>query len=130
MNLLIDTNILLWLLLGHKKLDDKHRKYLDTADSLQVSIVSFWEISIKLSGKGFDDLVLPSDWHTVFKQAMERFQIRLMDVSIDDCKRIENLPPHHKDPFDRMIIAQAVGNNLAVITSDKVFREYDVEVVS
>jgi len=130
MNLLIDTNILLWLLLGHKKLDDTYRKYLDTADSLQVSIVSFWEISIKLSGKGFGDLVLSSDWHTVFKQAMEKFQIRLIDVSIEDCKRIENLPPHHRDPFDRMIIAQAIENNLAVMTSDKVFSEYDVEVVS
>ena len=130
MNLLIDTNILLWLLLNKQKLNEQQQKYLLEAESLSVSIVSFWEISIKKSGRGFDDLVLPKDWHTVFKQALVKHEIKIINISIEDCQLVQNLPYHHRDPFDRMIIAQAMENNLAVMTSDKLFSEYNVQVIS
>lgn len=130
MRLLIDTNILLWLFLSNSRLDQHTQKQLGLADELYVSIVSFWEISLKQSGKGFNDLTLPDDWHAVFKQATDKYKIDILDISIADCKKIEALPFHHKDPFDRMIIAQAYTRDLAVITSDKIFHEYQVKVIS
>ena len=130
MVLLLDTYILLWLLLGSQRLDQRLQLILKEADSLSVSIVSFWEISIKQSGKGFDDLNIPDDWHTVFNKAAKRFKIEILGVNVESCKIVQTLPLHHRDPFDRMIIAQAMENNLAVMTSDKMFSEYDVQVVS
>lgn len=127
--MLLDTNILLWLLLGDPRLSQRNRGLLQEAEELYVSVVSFWEIGIKMSGKGFNDLQLPDDWQTVFKEAIDRFKIDLVSISITDCKLIEDLPFYHKDPFDRMIIAQASSRDLAVMTSDKVFKEYDVEMV-
>jgi len=130
MKLLLDTNILLWLLLGNKRLNERLKLSIANAESLNVSIVSFWEISIKHGGKGFDDLNIPDDWHNVFEKAVERFQIKILGVNIESCRLSQTLPLHHKDPFDRMIISQALENDLAVITSDKVFKNYDVEVIS
>lgn len=129
MNILIDTNILLWLLLSSNRLSKKLQCSLTEAESLHVSIVSLWEISLKKSAKGFGDLDLPDDWISVFQKALEKFQINILTINIDSCDHLQSLPFHHKDPFDRMIISQAMENKLAVMTSDKHFQKYDVKVI-
>jgi PIN domain nuclease of toxin-antitoxin system len=128
--ILLDTNVMLWLFLDSSRLNEKFLTTIKKADDIYLSIVSFWEIGIKQSGKGYDDLELPSDWHVAFKKIVEDFQLKWLPISVDCCRRIEDLPFHHKDPFDRMIIVQAMENDLAVMTSDKVFKEYDVQVIS
>lgn len=127
--ILIDTHILLWILTDSNRLTPQHKKRLQESNEIYVSIISFWEISLKISGKGFNDIQLPSDWITVFVDTLNKIQIKILNISLEDCKKIETLPPHHKDPFDRMIIAQASTKKLAVMTSDKAFKEYDIELL-
>jgi PIN domain nuclease of toxin-antitoxin system len=129
MKLLLDTNVLLWMFLGSPKLSQSVREAFMEADEVIVSIVSFWEIALKASGKGFRDLDLPSDWYEVFAEKCRAAEVSILGIELAHCHRLQQLPWHHRDPFDRMLIAQAIENRLAVATADKAFRDYEVEVI-
>ena len=130
MKILLDTNILLWMYLKHQRYESRLDKIFKEADEVYYSVVSIWEIAIKRSGKGFQDLDIPNNWYDSLINQAELSGIKCLDIKLEPCQRIETLPLHHRDPFDRMIIAQAMENNLAVMTSDKMFSEYDVQVIN
>lgn len=126
MRLLVDTYAFLWLMGGDRRLSDAARRAVEEADGEWcLSAASVWEMSIK-SGLGRLTLPAPVDDYIA-----ERVQEGLRVLSIDwpHAAAVERLPFHHRDPFDRLIVAQAQSDRLAVVTKDPVFSEYDVKVV-
>lgn len=126
MKLLFDTQAFLWWCLVAPKVSPAALAALDEAEQVFLSPVTLWEIGLKISGKGFD-FHLPDDWETVLFVHAERYQVSWLPISPRDCRRIQDLPFHHKDPFDRMLIAQALQEKGAVVGSDNVFERYGVK---
>ncbi len=83
-------------------------------------------MGIKMSGKGYRKFTLPPDWETVIPQRLESRGIPRLEILPGHCRMTQDLPFHHGDPFDRILIAQALDRKLAVITSDEVFEQYGV----
>jgi len=120
---LLDTHILLWFLENDCKLSEILREVITNPENLVfVSSVSAWEISIKQSlGK----LIVPSN----LKEALQFSQFEVLSMTLAHGIKVADLPTHHKDPFDRMLIAQALVEGLTVITVDKKFKLYDVQLL-
>ena len=104
-------------------------RILDDSAPLFYSIVSLWEIGIKMSKGGYDDLELPDDWDLRIVDGFAAQGIVRIEIGQVHCKLIETLPYHHKDPFDRMLIAQALNGGFSVIGSDERFDAYGVKRV-
>jgi PIN domain nuclease of toxin-antitoxin system len=125
MNVLLDTHALLWALTDESKLSERVRNLLPNA-STWFSIASLWELLIKAQ-IGKIPLPKPTGPFVMSKLAFNGVQI--LPVSADHVLRIESLPMHHRDPFDRMLIAQSLHEKLPIVSSDIVFRRYDVELI-
>ena len=123
MKLLLDTHVLLWWLADDATLKQSARGLIgDAQNSVFVSAVCVWEIRIKQSlGK----LDVPED----FKEVLAREPFLFLDVTADHAHAIADLPALHRDPFDRMLIAQARVERLTVITHDPRFEGYEIEVI-
>ncbi|QTN33660.1 type II toxin-antitoxin system VapC family toxin [Akkermansiaceae bacterium] len=126
MKLLFDTQAFLWWCLVAPQMTPAALAALDEAEQVFLSPVTLWEIGLKGSGRGFD-FDLPKDWETVLPAHAERYQISWLAISPRHCRLIQDLPFHHRDPFDRMLIAQALEGGLSVIGSDEQFEKYGVE---
>jgi PIN domain nuclease of toxin-antitoxin system len=126
---LLDTMALLWMGLRPDLLGAKARETIGSEIVLSYSMVSLWEIGIKMSGKGYRDFQLPADWETVIPQRLVAQGIDRVEILPKHCRMIQDLPFHHRDPFDRLLIAQALEKKLAVITPDEVFEAYGVKRV-
>ena len=122
MNLLLDTNAFIYWLYG--TLPPRVKRRVERASGLFLSVVSPWEIANKssISGKRAGDLRLPTTREV--EQGLKDIGARLLPVTIDHSERLYTLPLHHKDPFDRMIIVQALTEQCAVVTSDERFPLY------
>jgi PIN domain nuclease of toxin-antitoxin system len=126
--ILLDTHGLLWMVMEDSRLSKKARKQIEEAKRLTYSIVSFWEIALKLSRSGFD-FGLPSSWHRDLNDEMRRIGCVRLGIEAEHCRHLQDLPWYHKDPFDRMLIAQAQVEQLSIMTADPRFKQYDVKVV-
>jgi PIN domain nuclease of toxin-antitoxin system len=126
-NLLLDTVALYRVATMPETLPDGARNALgDRANPLQVSLVSAWEIGIKASlGK----LALPCALEEFFAQSVQDLLATMVGLELAAIARATELPPHHRDPFDRLLIAQALIGGLAVVTSDRRFEDYGVKVI-
>jgi PIN domain nuclease of toxin-antitoxin system len=126
MQLLIDTHILIWFLEGNNLLS-KHRRQIvaDSNNDIFISIASLWEIAIKISiGK----LTLTKPLADVIKHiAAEDIEVLL--ISPEHTLQVSTLPFHHRDPFDRIIISQAQIENLPVMTDDREFGHYGINII-
>ncbi len=128
MRLLLDTHAFLWMQVSPERLAKKTRAVLTDADTeLVLSVASVWEIGIKL---GKDKLALPEPLETYVLSRTERSRIALLPIQLQHVVEAANLPAHHGDPFDRMLIAQARCERLTVVTADPWFRGYDVDVLA
>lgn len=120
---MLDTNALLWLLNDDVKLSAAARGAIKSASEIVISEVSLWEVSIKVNvGK---IAPIPSLLKTV--QALD---FRRLNMKDDHLIEYEALPLIHRDPFDRMLIAQAVVEDLTILTSDNLFSQYDVKILN
>ncbi len=124
MKYLLDTHTLLWFLQGDKKLSDKARQLIDSPrNSKFLSIVSLWEIAVKVSlGK----LVLDKSFERLFPEQLYFNRIQILDITVDSLTKLTTLPFHHRDPFDRLIIAQALVEDLPIIGADAAFDAYGI----
>jgi PIN domain nuclease of toxin-antitoxin system len=125
MDLLIDTHTLLWFYAGDSKLDQKTKNViLDTENTIYLSIATLWEIAIKVNiGK----LDLKGDIIEFFA-FVERNDFTILPISFQNLIVLSNLPFHHKDPFDRIIITQAITENLIIGSDDAIFKEYNIKL--
>jgi len=124
MRLLLDTHIYLWVLLDSPKLNKTAKKMIMDADEVYVSSVSIWEASIKLSlGKLDIDMSLLSMDISVFGYAE-------LPVRFNHSLMVAKLPHIHKDPFDRLLVAQAMSEPLNFLTSDRLLAGYSELVLT
>ncbi|HEU4703970.1 MAG TPA: type II toxin-antitoxin system VapC family toxin [Conexibacter sp.] len=121
--LLLDTHAMIWLLAGDERLSTRARAATLAADRLVVSTVSLWEAAIKRSlGK----LRAPSD---LSRRLTALHQIELLPIFPPHAEAVGELPWHHRDPFDRLLVAQARAEGLAIASSDPALAQYGVEIV-
>ncbi|MCI0386176.1 type II toxin-antitoxin system VapC family toxin [Streptomyces sp. CNQ085] len=123
MRLLLDTHVVLWWLDDSPELSGEVKDLLDTEPAVYVSAVTPWEISIKQSlGK----LEGPAD----LAERVRDSQFTGLPVTAGHGVRAGRLPEHHRDPFDRMLVAQAQTEGMTLVTRDKWIPQYDVRVMS
>lgn len=123
MKLLLDTHAALWWLVGDERFGEQAERCLTDADNqVLLSAAVVWEVAIKRSlGK----LEAPDD----FAPTLLGAGAQPLGISLDHAASVEHLPWHHRDPFDRLLIAQAGVERAAVISSDKAFLPYDVPLI-
>ena len=121
MNLLLDSNSLLWWL-EHKRLPTSLVERLKRESPLYVSLVTPWELWVKAAAGRLD--LSPE-----FEEAFESTGLAVLHPTLADARLAAHLPMLHRDPFDRMIIAQALNANLTVVTGDRRFRDYGCDVI-
>ena len=125
MRVLVDTHVFLWWVEGDRALPAKARAALANQENeCLVSMVSAWELAIK-AGLGKLKLTLPVKRYVVEHIAANGF--RMLDIRMAHVGRVETLESHHGDPFDRLLIAQAIEEELPVVTADPIFRKYGVK---
>ena len=123
MNLLLDTHALLWWLDDHPTLSKKARSAIaDGKNLVFVSAAVIWEIQIKQT---LGRLELPPD----FGQVLNRQPFENLDITVEHAHAVGDLPPYHRDPFDRMLIAQAKTEGLTLVTRDLNLRKYKVPLI-
>ena len=124
MQILLDTCSWLWWL---SDIDKLSKKQLDAIvnrnNQLFLSVATIWELSIKVHSK---KLTIPKSLNKLIEKECPADNISLLDIKPIHAIEAGRLPLHHKDPFDRMIIAQSILENLTILTSDSIFQEYDI----
>ena len=127
MRVLIDTQVIIWLATAaESRLSAAAKRCFHEADELFLSIVSYWEISIK---RGIKKLRWDERETAAFERGLRENQIQDLNVRRLHCDGVVSLPRYHRDPFDRMLIAQAQIEGLAILSGDPHFKKYDVKVV-
>ena len=127
MNLLLDSCCWLWWLSDTSKLSQQQLDAIINRDNqLFLSVASLWELSIKVNNK---KLTLPQPLSQLVARECPIDNITVLDIKPSHAIEAGNLTLHHKDPFDRMIIAQAISENLTVVTSDLIFQKYGVSLL-
>jgi PIN domain nuclease of toxin-antitoxin system len=129
MRVLLDTHALIWASVTPERLSRTAANILqDRRNELHVSVASIWEISIKLS-KPRNLLTLPGSWSERTEAYMREWGLIWLPIGLEHCRAVGVLPwRRHRDPFDRMLIAQAQVEGLRILTEDQVFRSYGVQV--
>jgi len=124
-DLLLDTCGFIWLAQGGGELSKETIDLIDSANFVYVSSISAWEIGLLHAKKKIE---LPSNPEKWFKAICEEQNIAPIDISPHISFKANLLPWHHKDPADRLIISTAITNRLAIVTHDKMFPPYNVEL--
>lgn len=127
MKLLLDTQIFLWYISGDERLPEKYQNEIRLQENeVYLSVVSLWEIIVKYQlGK----LPLPHSPEIYIPQQRKRHGITSMILTEEDISELMKLPSIHRDPFDRMLICQAISRNLKIVTVDRAIHEYSVETL-
>ncbi len=123
MRLLLDTNAFLWWRSGSPELPARVSDQIRNPDNgIVVSIASLWEIAIK---RGLGKLRFCED----FAEVMAEEQLDLLTITYAHLRALDNLPQHHRDPFDRLLISQSLAERIPIVTADRAFAAYSVEIV-
>lgn len=122
MRLLLDSHVALWWLEDNAALGVGCRQHVFEADEVWVSVVTPWELGIK---SALGKLALPGD----LVAALEEAGFAMLPISAAHATAAPGLPPHHRDPFDRMLVAQAQIEALAIVTADATLHRYAVTMV-
>lgn len=115
---------MLWFVWDDPRLSAPARALIEEADNQKlVSVASCWEIAIKV---GIGKLHLGEPSHSFLSREIERNNFELLHITLGHVTGVERLPAHHRDPFDRLLIAQALTDGLPIVSSDTSFDEYGV----
>lgn len=120
MNLLLDTHVLLWWLDDHPRLSGRAKATLaDGKNLVFVSAVVIWEIRIK---QALGKLKIPDDFQSVLREQ----PFETLDITVEHAHAVGDLPDHHRDPFDRMLVAQAQVERLTLVSHDVSLKRYKI----
>lgn len=126
MRFLLDTHSFLWFLSGDKRMSATARTLIGDGDhEALLSKASLWEIAIKA---GLGKLALAKPFAELIPEQLHENAIELMSIEVRDLAKVAELPFHHRDPFDRLIIAQALSRGLPIVGNDLEFSKYGVEL--
>ena len=127
MNLLLDTHIFLWFVNDDSRLSDRLKDLIENENNFSyLSVASLWEMSIKYNlGK----LTLAPSYEEFMEREVSESSINLLNIELEHLKINASLPFHHRDPFDRMIIAQSMAENIPIITVDSVFNQDPITLI-
>lgn len=127
MKVLVDTHTFIWALLQDHRLSPKSKHVLTSDESeLYFSLASLWEIAIKMkTGK----LNAIGSSVSYIRDEMDAFGMQLLPIRYEHILQLEMLPVHHSDPFDRLLIAQAITESLPILTADQKFALYPIRVI-
>jgi len=127
MKFLLDTSVFLWALSEEYKLNPAAQEILKSSTSeLYFSAVGSWEIAIKFA---LGSLPLPKAPSEYIPHALRVWALRALDITHEHALRAGELPVHHRDPFDRMLIAQALSEQMTLLTADRVFQKYKLDLI-
>lgn len=128
MSYLLDTSTFLWFVTGDRKLSALARRVLEeSSDDFYLSLASVWELAIKSNlDRGLE---LPRPFAEFVDIELQAERIQILNIELAHLKRVAVMPLHHRDPFDRLLIAQAQVENIPVITSDAAFDRYPIQRV-
>lgn len=123
---LLDTHAFLWFVSGDAQLPEYARSIIkDVQKSCFLSVASLWEITIKHQ-KGKLELGISL---TDLFEFVDRNQIEIITINYEHLLQLSKLPEYHSDPFDRLIISQAISEELVIISRDKLFKQYEIELL-
>ena len=123
MRLLLDTHAFLWFIDDNPRLSSSAKSLLESHNDLLLSTASLWEIAIKFSlGK----LGLPEPFDPFVRQHLSLNAIDILQIEVAHLGAVSTLPLHHRDPFDRLLIAQAMVEKLSIVSADAAFDEYPI----
>lgn len=126
MNYLLDTHVLIWYLDGDKRLSDESVAIIDnTANKVYVSIVALWKIAIKIS---LGELKISIPFEDL-KEVLEQRSFDILELNFSDLLNLQKLVFHHSDPFDRLLISQAISNDFILISHAEIFRGFPVSLI-
>ncbi len=127
MNLLLDSHVFIWSYDEQHKLSSTALQAMsNTTNTLFLSVASVWEIQIKIMlGK----LNLQDSLADVIAEQQKINGLQILPIQLSHALYLENLPPHHKDPFDRLLISQAIVENVTLVSSDANFAKYQVNLL-
>ena len=127
MKILLDTNSFLWFISGSERLSINARGLIaDLNNQLVLSSVSLWEIAIKVS-IGKLELLQPYD--QLIPEQLEENDINILPIELIHLTTVVGLPFYHRDPFDRLIIAQAITEDLPIVSPDSQFSQYAIKLI-
>jgi PIN domain nuclease of toxin-antitoxin system len=125
--ILVDTHIFLWAITDDHRLSAENRTvYLDNSNQLYLSVASVWEMLIKC---GLGKLPLPKPASGYILKQMEKNRVEMLTIRAAHLTQLESLPPIHRDPFDRMMVAQASAEGMPIMSADPALRRYGVRVL-
>ena len=125
MSVLVDTHAFLWFMAGDRRLSRPARRAIEADDEWWLSAASVWEMAIKSS---LGRLTLPGPAAEYIADKVQS-GLRVLAIEWPHAAAVERMPFHHRDPFDRLIVAQAQSDRLTLVTKDSIFRKYGVSVV-
>ena len=126
MKLLLDTHAFLWFIRGENLSKKAQDAFLNMDNTLYFSAVSYWEICIKY---GLGKLDLVENWDKVFDREMTINGIKWLPIEKIHSQGIITLPMIHRDPFDRLLIAQAQAEGMVLLTADSQIKKYDIPTI-
>lgn len=125
MRILIDTHVLLWGLQDESRLTPRVRTLLPVSD-VWISVAGLWEILTKVQVGKLD---LPSPVGEYLTSKLAANGVSVLAIAFDHVRRLEEIPLHHRDPFDRILIAQSLEEKLPLVTADPLFDRYNLDVI-
>lgn len=127
MNLLLDTHIFIWWEVELRKLSAERIQMLkDNGNTLFLSLASIWELQLKIQNGKFS---FPNPLREIIRGQQTINDLQILPITAAHIYELENLPFHHKDPFDRLLIAQANIENLTLVTDDPKFFDYSLNLL-
>lgn len=127
MRVLLDTHAFLWFIQGDERVSrEAEAIFLEPDNELFFSAASYWEICIK---QALGKLGLAHGWQEVIDTELSTNSIGWLEIKKAHCQGILHLPPHHGDPFDRLLVSQAIAENMALLSADMNMRRYSVKTL-
>jgi len=126
MRVLLDTHAFLWFVAGDSKLSRRAREVIENATQRYLSVASVWEIVIK---SALQKLPVNCTFTELLEDHIFGNDIEVLGIEFTHFAVLETLPLHHRDPFDRMIIAQSIAEDIAIIGVDSAFESYSIDLI-